>query len=196
MTGSAQDHPVHPHPSRQELLRSRIYHSATQALCESDLWRPHAASMHAQRAALRGARAKQPHISRSSSLSADPQAMEPSAVTKMMQGVWDSLSPAYNRFVDERMMASAASLVVAAVEDYWENHTPRRQGEPPCMAHGHSSASRSGQTHTPDDVPRRGCQGQGNRSEAHLVLTQQQLFASCARPLASYAVPNNQYPVC
>ncbi len=87
--------------------------------------------------------------------------MKPSAVTTMMQGVWDGMSPAYNRVVDERIMAPAANLVVAAVEDYWEDRAPRREGEPPCMAHGDSSASQLAQPDTLDDVPTRACRGLG-----------------------------------
>ena len=59
-----------------------------------------------------------------------PQAMEPSAVTSMIQGVWDGMSPAYDRFVDESMMAPAASLVVAAVKDHWANQINHYKGEP------------------------------------------------------------------
>ena len=145
---------MQPHPSRHELLCSKHHHSATPELRASDLRRPHAASMHAQRAALRRARAKQPHLSCSSCSSADPQAMEPSAVTKMIQGVWDGMSPAYDRFVDERMMAPAATLVVAAVEDYWADRALQREGKPPCMALGRRPASQAVLVHTRDDVPR------------------------------------------
>ena len=79
--------------------------------------------------------------------------MDPSAATKMIQGVWDGMSPAYNRFVDERIMGPATNLVVVAVEDYWEDQYPRHEGEPPCTAHGHSPASQAVETYRRDRVP-------------------------------------------
>ena len=54
--------------------------------------------------------------------------MEPAAVSKVMQGLWDRIAPTYNTFAGDGMMAPATELIIAAVQRYWADRTGVRRG--------------------------------------------------------------------
>ncbi len=58
--------------------------------------------------------------------------MEPAAVSKVMQGLWDRIAPTYNTFAGDGMMAPATELIIAAVRQH------RAEGTGVCHRGGRS----------------------------------------------------------
>jgi len=54
--------------------------------------------------------------------------MEPAAVSKVMQGLWDRIAPTYNTFTGDGMMAPATELIIAAVQQHRANRRGVRRG--------------------------------------------------------------------
>ena len=74
-------------------------------------------------------------------MSSSLQVMEPAAVAKMMQSIWDDISPTYARFVGDGMMAPASDRIVAAVKQHWKKGRDVHRGTPQSAEHGQDALS-------------------------------------------------------
>ena len=59
-----------------------------------------------------------------------PQAMEPAAVSQMMQDIWDNVAPVYNDLIGDGMMAPATERIITVVKGHLEDQPSLRQGGP------------------------------------------------------------------
>ena len=58
------------------------------------------------------------------------QAIEPAAVTQMMQNIWDNVAPVYNDLIGDCMMAPATERIITVVKGHLEDQPFLRQGGP------------------------------------------------------------------